>query len=93
MNEDETLSKARRILRNLKEEVLYIITETETNEYCSNRLALPWLEEDAEYAIKKLELPPEKEKFYLKKVYRILGEYSEEVPQLIRKRKLLKDQV
>ncbi len=93
MKEDEKLKKARKILRNLKEEVLHIITETETNEYCSNRLALPWLEEDAEYAIRKLGLPSEKETFYLKKVYRVLGEYSEEIPQLRRKRKTLKDQV
>lgn len=85
MNEAEKIREANAILQKLKKEVLHIIGETEIHEYCSNRLVLPWLEEDAEYAIKKLHLPTDKEKYYLRKLYRIFGEYSEEIPFLRRK--------
>jgi hypothetical protein len=90
MDLEQKTHNANEILKALKEEVLQLITESETKEYCGNRSILPWLEEDTEYALKKLELPKELEKKYLRKVIRILGEYTEDTPFLKRKKEAKK---
>ncbi len=74
--------KAEKILYELKEELFHIITDTKVNEYCSNRLLLPWLEEDMEYSIKKLKLNKKDENKYIRKIHNIFGVYSEDIPSL-----------
>lgn len=90
MRYDLKLVTARKVLANLKEEVLYILLDTETYQYCSNRMVLPWLEEDAEYAIKKIKLKSKDEQFYIRKIHNILGVYSEDIPMLNRRRNMIK---
>ncbi len=81
------ISEANKILKNLKRELLHILTESDSAQYCHPKLILPWLEEESEYAIKRLKLTDTDETRYLMKVTRIFGVYSENLPLLKRKRK------
>lgn len=87
MNYEEKIKQADIILNELKQQLLEIIIETGPHEYCSNKFMLPWLEEDTEYAIKKLKLNPKDQKGYIRKIHNTFGVYSEDLPLLKRKRK------
>ncbi|HDR88984.1 MAG TPA: hypothetical protein ENN63_05070 [Bacteroidetes bacterium] len=78
---EEKRRLARTILREAKEEVLNILWDTDPNEYCNERLMLVWLEEDYEYAIRRLGLCRRSESSYLQKLHRIFGQYSEVIPE------------
>lgn len=78
------IGQAEEILENLKSEVLQIISETNNLEYTCQQNLLPWIEEETEYQIKKLKLKPTDQSYYLMKIHRILGVYSDEIPHLKR---------
>lgn len=78
------LKKARKIIEVLKADLLNQLTELETNQYCNSRLSFPWIEEDTEYLIKKLNLNKRDESEFIRQVHRILGVYSEVIPYLDR---------
>ena len=84
-NYQEKLDKANKLLEDIKTEILQEITIFESFQYCSNRLALPWLEEECVYEIKKLQLNKKDEEKYIMAIHRIFGVYSEDQPQLKRK--------
>ncbi|HDJ34398.1 MAG TPA: hypothetical protein ENF21_09920 [Bacteroidetes bacterium] len=81
ISDEEKRRQARAILREAKEEVLNILWDTDPNEYCNERLMLVWLEEDYEYAIRRLCLCRRSESTYLQKLHRIFGQYSEVIPE------------
>ncbi|MCF8234333.1 MAG: hypothetical protein K9G67_05310 [Bacteroidales bacterium] len=83
----EKIKKAEIILSRLKTELLEILLKKEKQDYCSDHMMLPWIEEDAEYLIKKLQLSKEDEKSFIRKIHNIFGVYSEEMPLLKRKRR------
>ena len=87
MEYEEKIRRARETIENLKKELLHIITDTEFHEYCSNRMIIPWLEEESEYAIRKLQLKKEDEKRFLVRLRNTVGVYSENIPLLRRNSK------
>lgn len=78
------LQKAKKIIKNLKADLLQQLTELEIHQYCNSRLSFPWIEEDTEYLIKKLKLNKKDEAKFIRQVHRILGVYSEAIPYLER---------
>lgn len=79
------LDRANKLLEDIKTEILQEITILESFQYCNNRVAMPWLEEECIYEIKKLQLKEKDETKYIAAVHRIFGVYSEDQPQLKRK--------
>ncbi len=86
MNYKQKIKQADQILKKLKQELLEIIMDTQPQQYCSNKLLLPWLEEDTEYEIKKLKLGIKDEQRYIRKIHNIFGTYAEDIPLLKRNR-------
>lgn len=66
------------VLSLLKQELLEIMWTDCTDEFNNQRILLPWLQEDATYSIKRLQLSQQKETLYLTKIERIMSEYFEE---------------
>jgi hypothetical protein len=77
MNEDKKV-QARNILEQLKSRLINILWNDSQFSYNNDHIIIPWLQEEAEYAIKSLKLPEDEEKYYLLKVEQIIGEYMEE---------------
>lgn len=77
MNEDKKV-QARNILEQLKSRLINILWNDSQFNYNNDHIIIPWLQEEAEYAIKSLKLPEDEEKYYLLKVEQIIGEYMEE---------------
>ena len=71
--------KAWEILDSFKYQVIDILWNDSRHEYTNEHLLIPWIQEEAEYAIKKLHLPAEQEEFFIQKINHIIGEYTEEV--------------
>jgi len=77
MNEDKKF-QARNILEQLKSRLINILWNDSQFSYNNDHIIIPWLQEEAEYAIQSLKLPEDEEKYYLLKVEQIIGEYMEE---------------
>jgi hypothetical protein len=71
--------KAWEILDTLKHQVIEILWNDNRHEYTNEHILLPWIQEEAGYAIKRLKLPPEREAYFIEKIDHIIGEYMEEV--------------
>jgi hypothetical protein len=71
--------KAWEIIDTLKHQVIEILWNDNRLEYTNEHLLIPWIQEETEYAIKKLKLPAEKEAYFIEKIDHIIGEYTEEV--------------
>jgi len=71
--------KAWEILDTLKQQVIEILWNDSRHEYTNEHLLIPWIQEETEYAIKKLNLSPEEESHFIQKIEHIVGEYTEEV--------------
>jgi len=78
--------RAGQILEMLKDELMFILWDTSPNEYGTLHNLFPWIEEETEYMIMDLRLNKEDEGFFLGKVHELMGEYSELIPLLKRKR-------
>ena len=74
---EQKIKEANRILENLKTQMMEILWEIRQNHYNNSRMMIPWIQEEAEYAIKKLKIPGEDENYYLIMIERIVGEYTE----------------
>lgn len=70
--------KAQEITESLKSRIISILWDDSPYKYNNAHILIPWIQEEAEYAIKKLDLPKEEEQNFLIKVERIIGEYLEE---------------
>lgn len=70
--------QAESILENLKLRMAHILWDDNRNNYNNEHYIIPWIQEEAEYAIKNLHLSKNEEKYYLIKLERIMGEYLEE---------------
>ena len=87
MNNQQQIKSIENILENLKKVLDETLWEGDPNLYTSDRMLLPWIEEDAEYEIKKLKLSNDDEVFYLQKLHNLFGEYSDANPYLKRKKR------
>jgi hypothetical protein len=76
---DSKQHKAEIIIENLKTKIINTLWEDNRFGYNNGYLIIPWLQEEAEYAIKKLHLPEKEEQQFLIKIERIVGEYMEEI--------------
>ena len=81
------IKRAEQIIETLKDELMYILWDTRPDDYGSLRNLLPWAEEETEYLITDLQLRKKDEDFFLNKIHQVMGEYSELIP-LLKKRKL-----
>lgn len=70
--------RAWEILEQLKSQVAEILWNDDRHGYNNDHMILPWIQEDTEYAIKRLKLSPEREAYFLQKLKQIIGEYIEE---------------
>lgn len=71
------INSAEQIVEGLKDYVMEIFWEEDPFEYCSTRSLLPFIQEEAEYSIKKLHLKEQDQIFYLQKIEQVFGEYCE----------------
>ena len=70
--------QARNILETLKLRLINILWNNSQLGYNNEHMLIPWLQQEAEYAIKELKLPEEDEQYYLIRIEQIIGEYIEE---------------
>ncbi|WP_462281827.1 hypothetical protein [Salinivirga cyanobacteriivorans] len=75
--EREKITQAEALMVELKKLLLQITWGDKRYAYNGQKLILPWLHEDYQYSIKKLNLSRDKEDYYLEKIERIIGEYAE----------------
>ena len=87
MSYQQKIQEVENILENLKKILSETLWENNHDLYSNDRMLLPWIEEDAEYKIKKLKLTKDDEIFYLQKLHNLFGEYSDAKPYLKRKKK------
>lgn len=66
------------ILENLKTQVIEILWNDDLQCYNNDHQLIPWIQEEAEYAIKRLNLSAERESYFIRKIELIIGEYMEE---------------
>ncbi len=76
----DIISKAEQILQEQKEELMRMLTAHGTGEYAGARSFLMFLEEEAKYRIRALDLPEDLLKQYMARVCDIYGPYSEDQP-------------
>ena len=72
------INTAKTVIDQLKDNILEIFWNADPFEYCSSRSMLPWIQEEAEYSIKRLHLKKKDQNYYLQKVNNMMGEYCEE---------------
>ena len=72
------IEKAWNILEKLKSRLINILWNDSQFGYNNEHMLIPWLQEEAEYAIKKLNLSEKDEKYFMTKIEQIIGEYMEE---------------
>ncbi|MFO7843310.1 MAG: hypothetical protein R6V16_05820 [Bacteroidales bacterium] len=72
------INSAQTVIDQLKTNILEIFWNEDPFEYCSSRSMLPWIQEEAEYSIKRLHLKKKDQNYYLRKVNNMLGEYCED---------------
>ena len=78
MSEDENkLQKARQILETLKTRIINLLWDDSNLDFNSEYLLIPWIREEAEYAIKELNLSADDEQYFIIKIDHIIGEYDE----------------
>ena len=65
------------IAEGFKENLLKIFWNDDPAEFCSSRNLIPWIQEEAEYSIKKLKLKQSDQTKYLQKIDLFAGEYTE----------------
>lgn len=71
-------ARAWNILEKLKTRIINILWNDSPFAYNNEHMLIPWLREEAEYAIKELKLPEKEEHYFLIKIEQIIGEYTEE---------------
>ncbi|MFP4041571.1 MAG: hypothetical protein ACOCZ4_02350 [Bacteroidota bacterium] len=79
MEANEVHKQAGEILENLKSRIIKVLWDDDKYKYNTEHFILPWIQEEAEYDIKRLQLAKEDEKYYLYQIEKIMGEYLEEV--------------
>ena len=68
---------ADKILEDLKEHILDALWNFNPNELFNDKCLLPYLVEEAEYGIMKLNISDDKKRDYLIKIENIIGDYGE----------------
>ncbi len=87
MDYKDKIRRAEQIIDTLKDELMFILWDTSPDEYGTFHNLFPWVEEETEYLIRDLQLNDKDEAYYSDKVHQVMGEYSELIP-LLKKRRL-----
>ncbi len=75
---EKSIRKAWSVISNLKAQLLDVLWEENQFGYNSEHYLIPWIQEEAEYAIKEIGLSKEDENFFLMKIEHTVGEYFED---------------
>jgi uncharacterized coiled-coil DUF342 family protein len=70
-------NKAHEVLENLKSRISNILWDDHSFGYNHEHMLIPWIQEEAEYAIQELGLPKSDEEYFIKKIEQLIGEYRE----------------
>mgnify|MGYP006286937231 CR=1 FL=1 len=76
---DQKNQKAWNILEELKSYLMDILWTDDKFDYNNEHFMIPWIQEEAEYKIKKLNLSATSEEYFMIKIHQIVGEYMEDV--------------
>lgn len=79
MKKDNKHKMAWDILEELKSHLMDILWTDDQFNYNNEHFMIPWINEEAEYKIKKLNLSKTEEKYFMNKIEQIVGEYMEEI--------------
>jgi len=79
MNKEKNYQMAWDILEELKSHLMDILWTDDKYNYNNEHFMIPWIHEEAEYKIRKLNLSKTEEKYFIKKTEQIVGEYMEEI--------------
>ncbi len=79
MNKDKKHKKAWETLEELKSHLMDILWTDDKFNYNNEHFIIPWIHEEAEYKIKRLNLSTQEEKYFINKTEQIVGEYMEEI--------------
>lgn len=71
------ISKATKIIETVKDEIWNICWNDDRDEYCNFHDLIPWLHEEAQYDIARLNLEREDELYYLQILDQVVGEFLE----------------
>lgn len=85
MDPEEKNRFAERLLEEAEKELLEMLWKEGKDSYCNFRILLSWLEEEYEYALKKLGMNTENEIHYTNKLHNIFGHYPEDQPRIPKK--------
>lgn len=66
------------IIESLKKQVIDILWNDDRHGYNNDHLLIPWIQEEAEYAIQRLNLPADRKNYFIWKIEQIIGEYMEQ---------------
>lgn len=80
LSENDKRFRAKHLLNQARDEALSIVWEDDPGACCNGHMLLSWLEEDYEYAIRKLGMTRQAEGIYLQKLHRIFDQYTEVNP-------------
>jgi len=78
MKESLEIKIADKIIEEFKDEIMNILWDGKTNLAFDEHYLLPFIQEELEYKILKLNIPQEYKKQYLIQVGNIIGEYGED---------------
>ena len=67
------------ILEELKSHLMDILWTDDQFNYNNEHFMIPWIHEEAEYKIRKLNLSKTEEQYFMNKIEQIVGEYMEEI--------------
>lgn len=76
---NKTYQKAWDILEELKSHLMDILWVDDPFQYNNEHFIIPWIQEEAEYKIKRLQLKEEDENYFMQKIEQIVGEYIEDI--------------
>ncbi|MEA3317505.1 MAG: hypothetical protein U9R54_06070 [Bacteroidota bacterium] len=78
-NEDynNKLKTARLLLEKNKEKLLCLFWEETSEEYCCSRALLPWIQDQEELSLKKINLKDDDFIYFKRKLGQLFGEYNE----------------
>jgi len=79
MNKDKIHRMAWEILEELRSHLMDILWSDDKFDYNNEHFMIPWIHEEAEYKIRRLNLSKTEEKYFIIKIEQIVGEYMEEI--------------
>jgi len=73
----QKIESAKKVVDLLKKTILDICWNDNPDELCNSHDLIPFIQEEAEYKIKKLHLPEREQFYFFQKIDQTVGEYAE----------------